>query len=117
MDKLTLYRKKNTIRQQLTAFRKQYMNIPLKFLTYICLYKVTQNWRTLIFKVHTVLATKKTDTWIVLASKYFSSARIETTNKDFMLKCTRQRILYRSALHLNSYQSKQSIDASQNMLI
>ena len=40
--------KKNSFRQQLAAFQKQYMNIPLKFLTYIRLYKVTQNWRNLI---------------------------------------------------------------------
>ena len=49
MGKITLYRKKKNIRQQLTAFQKQYiLNIPLKFLTYIRLYKVTQNWRHLI---------------------------------------------------------------------
>ena len=48
MGKITLYRKKNSFRQQLTAFQKQYMNIPLKLLTYIRLYKVTQNWRFLI---------------------------------------------------------------------
>ena len=48
MGKITLYRKKKSFRQQLTAFQKQCMNILLKFLTYIRLYKVTQNWRFLI---------------------------------------------------------------------
>ena len=41
--------KKNTFRQQLAAFQKQYiLNILLKFLTYLRLYKATQNWRNLI---------------------------------------------------------------------
>ena len=48
MGKITLYRKKNSFRQQLTAFQKQCMNSLLKCLTYIRLYKVTQNWRFLI---------------------------------------------------------------------